>query len=86
MRTKAEVLRQLTPLGRFMRMVGAVRVYRIGDTAPGFVFRWWHPLSWVAWLIVLQVCGWTGGSSVNDEISFRLDGYYRERLDEVEWL
>ena len=33
-------------LGKIIRLSGAARFYHDGDSA-GFVWRWWHPFTWV---------------------------------------
>jgi hypothetical protein len=79
-----DLWKELTPVGRVMIYTGCVRFYRDGG-GFGSVFRWWHPISWVTWLVTLQICGWVG-EPVNNVVRFRLSPYWRERRDQIEWL
>jgi hypothetical protein len=85
-RSKAasELWTELTWPGRIVRATGCARFHRDGD-GYGHVFRWWHPVSWLTWLVMLQVCGIVG-LKVNEEVPFRLSSYWREHRDEIEWL
>jgi hypothetical protein len=75
---------KLSRIGRFLWMTGCVRIHRDGD-GYGQVFHWWHPVSWITWLVMLPVCGIIG-EKVNEQVPFRLKPYWRERRDEIEWL
>lgn len=74
----------VTTLGRLLYLTGCIRFYRDGG-GYGHLFRWWHPVSWVAWLMLLPVCGLIG-EKVNEQVPFRLSPYWRARRDEIEWL
>jgi len=74
----------VTPFGRFLRWTGCVRYYRDGDGANA-IFRWWHPVSWIVWIVALQICGFVG-ERVMDQVPFRLQGSWANRPDEIEWL
>lgn len=81
---RRKLLADVTPIGQLLRLTGCVRVYKEGFHL-GAVFRWWHPLAWVVWLVALQWCGWVG-EPVNEVVPFRLSPYWSEHKDEIEWL
>lgn len=77
-------VRNLTPIGRAICLTGCVRLYRDGG-AVGNLFRWWHPMTWLIWVITLQWCGIVG-EKVSDVVPLRLPEYWRKRRNEIEWL
>jgi hypothetical protein len=76
--------RGLTPLGRLLRLTGCVRFFRDGD-GFGYVFRPWHPVSWMTWLAVLPYCGMVG-ERIGEAVPMRLSPYWEERRGEIEWM
>lgn len=62
---------------------GCCRLYCDGDVYSG-VFHWWHPLTWLLWLIFLVVGGMSG-TSVFETVPLRLSPYWRERRQDVIW-
>ena len=73
-----------TIIGLLCWRLGMVRFYRDG-TGYSILFRWWHPLSWIVWIVTIQICGIVG-EEVNRAIPFRLSPYWREHKKEIEWL
>lgn len=51
---------RLTPLGKFLRVSGVAKFYHNGDGAS-FIWRWWHPLSWIFVPIVFLLYGFFEG-------------------------
>ena len=43
-------------MGRLLGATGCVCFYKDG-TGWGYYFRWWHPLSWLTWLIAMPFVG-----------------------------
>lgn len=81
---RGDHLKRMTPVGRFLRASGAVRVFKDGD-GLSVVWRWWHPLSWLAVIVLLPVCG-VVGERIGDQVPFRLSQYWRERRGSIQWL
>jgi hypothetical protein len=70
--------------GRILKMTGCVKYYKDGGST-GHVFRWWHPLSWIMWFVILLICGFVG-EKVNEQAPFTIKGYWKEHIKEIEWL
>jgi len=75
--------KNLTTTGKIIYYTGCVRLFKDGD-GYGQLFRWWHPISWIIWIIALQVCGIVG-EPVNEVVPMTLNRYWRVRKKEIEW-
>lgn len=79
---------KLSPIGRLIRLCGAARFYHNGDGA-GFVWRWWHPLSWVgAPLLLLLLCVTEGAPSAwrwRQDVGLRLEPWFVLHPEKLEW-
>jgi len=79
---------KLAPVGRLIRAVGAARFYHDGDAA-GFVWRWWHPLSWVcAPLMFLALCVADGVPSAwkwREDAGLRMSRWFTLHPEKLEW-
>jgi hypothetical protein len=62
---------------------GCCRVFCDGDMYNA-VFRWWHPFTWLLWLISLIVGGLIG-VSVFEIVPLWLSPYWRDRRRDVVW-
>lgn len=81
---KAKLRKEMRPLGWALRWSGAMRVHDDGDGVSS-VFRPWHPLSWVMWIVLLPVCGILG-ERISSVVPFRAGKYFRENPDKLQWL
>jgi hypothetical protein len=75
---------EITSIGRILWWTGCVRYYRDGSGISA-LFRRWHPITWLTWIVALQICGIVG-EPVNDVVPTRLRGYWRDHQDEIQWL
>lgn len=75
---------RFSPVGLLMWRLGAVRALKDGDGLSA-VWRWWHPLSWVMWMVMLPICGFVG-ERIAEVVPFRLTKYWRARKGEIQWL
>jgi hypothetical protein len=73
----------VTPIGRALWWTGCVRYYRDGD-GIGAVFHWWHPVTWIVWIITLQICGLIGEPIFN-VVPLKLSKYWKDKKEEMEW-
>ncbi len=81
---RSKVKTALSPFGKLLRALGVIRVYDNGDGVSA-VFRWWHPLSWLAWIVFLPVCGIVG-ERVNETVPFRVNKWFRDHPERLQWL
>ena len=77
-------LKCMTLIGRALWSAGAYRAFKDGDGVSA-VWRWWHPLSWIMWAALLPICG-VVGERIADQVPFRLNDYWRQRKDKIQWL
>lgn len=84
---KASAKKEMTLLGKLLYYTGAVRIYKITDTGGDGLFRVWHPLTWLCYLILLIPCA-VEGERIGDSIKTKLPPYYQEKDDrgELYWL
>lgn len=79
---------KLGPLGRGIRRTGAASFYHNGDGA-GFVWRWWHPLSWVLaplfFLLHCGACGVPDAWRYRHETGLRMDPWFIKNPSHLEW-
>lgn len=79
---------KITPVGAFIRASKAGRFYHNGDGA-GFVWRWWHPLSWVgAPLMFLALCIAEGVPCAwrwRQDAGLRLSPWFVMNPERLEW-
>lgn len=79
----------LTPAGHLIRMLGAARFYRNGSGA-GFVWRWWHPMTWVfapsSFIASVIISGFPETWRYRHEIGIGMNPWFKERPDELKWL
>lgn len=84
-------LKQLKPLPRLLRALRAAKIHADGD-CMGIVLRWWHPLAWLTMLFVIGGTFCMDGAAgvrevLRDDLNFYVTSrYYREHLDEIEWI
>lgn len=76
--------RPMRPLGRVFYALGMFRVHRDGDGISA-VFRWWNPLCWVWFLVLIPVCAFVG-EKVHEVVPFRVSKYWRQCGKPIEWL
>lgn len=79
---------KLTPIGKALRASRAARFYHNGDGA-GFVWRWWHPVTWVfAPLTFIVACFLEGAPAAwqnRHEVGFGMDPWFRDHPERLEW-
>jgi hypothetical protein len=86
---RARVIRNITPIGRFMVKSRTVRMWRDGSGTKILV-NWWHPLTWIWIPVAITVLFVTGGvrevRGNLDAIGLRMNAYWRENRDNREWI
>lgn len=79
---------KLTPVGRAIYMTRSGRFYHDG-CGGGFVWRWWHPLSWIlAPILFLILCLMVGVPEAwldRHEIGLRMKPWFVTHPDRLEW-
>ena len=79
---------KLSPVGLALYATGASRFYHDGDTA-GFVWRWWHPLSWIAAPTLLVISAFMFGvpAAWRDRhlIGLRMNPWFVQHPDRLQW-
>jgi hypothetical protein len=79
----------LNRIGRAIKATGAMKCWKDGD-GVAFIWRWWHPLSWV--LIPLMLIASVLFSGIpetwnyREDLGLRLSDYWRERKDKREFI
>lgn len=74
----------MRPFGRVLYSLGMFRLHRDGDGAS-VVFRWWHPLCWCLFIIMIPPCAFVG-EKVQEVVPFRVSKFWRECGEPIEWL
>jgi hypothetical protein len=78
----------LSLFGKAIAATGAMRLYENGS-ATGFVWRWWHPLSWVVGplLFILQgfVTGFPDAWRYRHDLGFRMNPWFVEHPERLKW-
>lgn len=79
---------KLTPLGRIVRRSRAARWYHDGDGA-GFVWRWWHPITWIAAPSLLLASGLIYGFPEawrsRHEVGLGMKPWFLQNPDRLTW-
>lgn len=74
-----------TAVGKALYYLGVVRFYKDGD-GHGVVFRWWHPLTWIAFILMIFVCAFVSEATVQETIPLRVSKYFRENPKLLKWM
>ena len=74
--------KELSKLGVILYCLGCFRVFKDGDGITA-VYRWYHPINWVIFLILIFFFGIPGAI---EELPFKITGYYANHKDEIKWL
>lgn len=79
---------KLTPIGKIIYMVRVARFYHNGDGA-GFIWRWWHPLSWIlapiGFIVACVIVGVPEAWRNRHEFGFCMDPWFVRNPDKLEW-
>lgn len=79
----------LNRLGRAINATGAMKRYRDGDT-EGFVWRWWHPLSWISAPLLFIFYGFVSGFPeawrYRHDVGLRMKPWFKDNPDRLDWL
>lgn len=79
----------MNKLGQMFYYLRVIRVYKNGD-GFGFVWRWWNPVAWIfaplLFLIsaVLEGVPYTWAERYT--LGFKLDPYFVDHPEQLEWL
>lgn len=64
-------------------------IYRNGD-GYGFVFRWWHPVSWIALPIMfvasVYAFGYYSVVEYPHELGIGIDPWFEKNPDQLHWI
>lgn len=84
---KMSAKKEMNWLGKLCYYTGATKVYRVSDTYGDGLFRVWHPLTWLCFLILLVPCA-VEGERISNIIKTKLPSYYHGKEDkgELEWM
>lgn len=79
---------RITPVARFLLNIRAIKAWRDGD-GISFVWRWYHPVSWVA--VPVSLCGAFVFGGIDNfpklhELGIGLDRYWKDHKSEREFL
>ena len=77
-------LKRIKPFGLVLWYLGVVKLFKNGD-GVGVIWRWWHPITWIHFIIFIPICAFLG-EKITEVIPLRLDGYWREKKINIEWL
>jgi len=75
-------INRMNILGKIFFYLGVFRAYADGDVTS-VVWRWYHPITWITWPIVLVICGFVG-ESILEVMNFKLPKYWQDK--KVQWL
>lgn len=79
----------MTRIIDFLFKIKAVSVYKDGDTF-GFVWHWWHPLSYVIcptfFVMSIFVEGWDDTMKYKHELGIGMKPFFKENPDKLEWI
>ena len=88
---RERLLRDTRRVPLFLYHCGAARFHDDGDCV-GVVLRWWHPLAWLAFLILVAFTfcayGVVGVKELTTEAFnfYVTSSYFQKHPDELEWL
>lgn len=71
-------------IGVLIWLSGACRLFKDGH-GFGFVFRWYHPITWILLVILTPVCGIIG-EKVTDIIPLKLSKFWKENIDQMQYV
>lgn len=77
--------KNLTLPAKILKYSGAARFFKDGD-GVSFVFRWYHPLSWLLMIIFFPICAFTEDAKIQDTIPFVLNDYWQRHRSNIQWL
>ena len=77
----------ITPVARFLLNIRAIKAWRDGD-GISFVWRWYHPLTWIATPVFVCVSVVLYGITETklSELGIGLSKYWKAHRSEREWL
>ncbi len=81
---KRAVFNEFRSLGKPLYLTGAFRCHMDGDGISA-VWRWWHPVSWIAFFVGASYCVFSG-EKVQDVVPFTLSDYWKENKENLEWI
>lgn len=80
--------RQMKPLAKFLYYTKAAKFYYNGDCL-GFVWRYWHPLTWVLLpLLAMLFVGLVGVPQAykdRDDIGIGVTKYFKQHPEQLYW-
>ena len=75
--------------GKFIYFLGAAKFYYNGDTL-GYVWRWWHPLSWlllpVFFVISVLIVGFPETVKYKHDLGIDIAPFFKQNPEQLEWL
>lgn len=74
----------MTKFGRLCWSLMMFDALRDGNSVS-YRFRWWNPLCWLLWIVMLPICGIVG-EPVREVVPFRLTAYWSEHKDQIRWI
>lgn len=78
------ICNELKGIGPYLYLTGAFRCHLDGDGISA-VWRWWHPVSWIVFVIAIPVCSFIG-EKVQDVVPFSISDYWKENKDKLQWV
>jgi hypothetical protein len=78
------VYQRMRPIGLLLWGLGCARLHKDGD---GFrpVFRVWHPVTWLVWLVLLIPCA-IAGERIGDAVPIRLSKFWQQNRDQLQFV
>ena len=83
MRSK-RVLDDMRWIGVAFWLTGSVRLFRDGG-GYSYVFRAWHPITWLAILAMIVPCALLG-APLREVVPLRLSAYWAQRRAHIQWV
>lgn len=78
------VMNSMHAIGLTLWFAGCVRLFKDGD-GFSFVFRWWHPLTYVLLVIMVLPCAILG-EKLFEVIPMRLSTFWRTHSEQLQWV
>lgn len=64
---------------------GAIRLYKDGDYSCSVLFRWWHPVTWLLYVVMIIPCAIVG-EAVTDVLPVKLSKFWQRNIGQLRWV
>lgn len=85
MSTKSKyVYEEMKLFGIFLWLVGSIKMYKDGDLFSP-MFRWWHPITWFCFVLVLIPCA-VVGEKITTVVPLKLKDFWKQNKEQLQWV